>query len=66
LRSIRLASAYDVLSGKLPSGNTGYFRERIQTGAFDRVLRSNPDVVALFNHDVDFPLGRTTASRANQ
>jgi uncharacterized protein len=54
------AARYGVLSGKIPSGN-GFFRERIQTGAFDRVLRSKPDVVALFNHDVNFPLGRTTA-----
>jgi HK97 family phage prohead protease len=55
------AARYGVLSGKLPSGNTGYFRERIQTGAFDRVLRSNPDVVCLFNHDANYPLGRTTS-----
>jgi HK97 family phage prohead protease len=54
------AARYGILSGKIPSGS-GFFRERIQTGAFDRVLRSKPDVVALFNHDVNFPLGRTTA-----
>jgi HK97 family phage prohead protease len=54
------AARYGILSGKIPSGS-GFFRERIQTGAFDRVLRSKPDVVALFNHDVNFPLGRTTS-----
>lgn len=33
--------------------------ERIAPHAFDRVLRSNPDVVALFNHNPDHVLGRT-------
>lgn len=39
----------------------GLFRERIAPGAFDVVLASNPDVVALFNHDENMPLGRTAA-----
>lgn len=33
--------------------------ERVMPGAFDNHLASNPDVVALFNHDVNYPLGRT-------
>ena len=36
-----------------------WFREMIAPGAFDDVLRD--DVVALFNHDPNFPLARTTA-----
>lgn len=39
--------------------DAGYFTERIKRGAFDDVLRSNPDVRCLFNHDVNNLLGRT-------
>jgi len=38
----------------------GWFEERIDKGAFDDVL--NDDVVALFNHDANLPLARTTAT----
>lgn len=38
----------------------GWFTERIAKGAFDDVM--NDDVVALFNHDPNFPLARTTAT----
>jgi uncharacterized protein len=55
------AARYNVLSSKLPSGNGGFFRERINRGAFDRILRNKPDTVCLFNHDVNYPLGRTTS-----
>lgn len=37
----------------------GYFSERIARGAFDEVLQD--DVVALFNHDNNYPLARTGA-----
>ncbi|WP_165068285.1 HK97 family phage prohead protease [Paludisphaera rhizosphaerae] len=36
-------------------------REVIRPGAFTRVLATNPDVVALFNHDDDHLLGRTAS-----
>lgn len=35
----------------------GWYREKIARGAFDEVLQD--DVVALFNHDPNFPLART-------
>jgi len=50
------AARYGVLSRMLDG-----FRERIQRGAFDAVLRSKPDVIATFNHDVNKVLGRTGA-----
>ena len=39
----------------------GTFRERIERGAFDRVLTESPDVVALINHDSNLVLARTTS-----
>ena len=49
------------MSGAIPTGDGSTFRERIESGAFKRILRTNPDVVALFNHDSNKLLGRTTA-----
>jgi len=43
-----------------PSEDMGW-TEEIDPQAFDSVLASNPDVRALFNHDPNFVLGRTTA-----
>src|SRR5689334_2288993 len=37
------------------------FSERIMPGAFDRCIREGHDVRALFNHDPNYPLGRTSA-----
>lgn len=36
----------------------GWFEEEIKAGAFDDVM--NDDVVALFNHDPNYPLARST------
>lgn len=35
------------------------FRERIDSRAFDKTLAAGADIVALFNHDPNFVLGRT-------
>ncbi len=37
------------------------FRERVAPGAFTKLLATKPDVRALFNHDPNHVLGRTTA-----
>jgi HK97 family phage prohead protease len=43
------------------SENLGGFREKIDHGAFRKVLKTSPDVRALFNHDPNYVLARTTA-----
>jgi HK97 family phage prohead protease len=40
------------------------FREIIRPGAFTRALSTNPDVFALFNHDENMVLGRTSSGTA--
>ena len=54
-----LAAPYNVRTTIKAKG--GKFMETIQRGAFDRVLRSKPDVLCLFNHNPDYVLGRTSA-----
>lgn len=52
-------AVYDRLSLDL-----GGFREKISPGAFDNILtrqRGKQDVVALFNHDKNYVLGRTSS-----
>lgn len=38
-----------------------WFREKIRSGAFTRILSEKPDVIGAFNHDWTYVLGRTTA-----
>ena len=49
------AAKYNVRSHTIGSK----FQEQIRSGAFDGVMRKRQDVVALVNHDTNFPLGRT-------
>lgn len=55
-RIIGHAAVFEVLSQEL--GYFTRFREKIARGAFDDAL--NDDVRALFNHDANYVLGRTT------
>jgi HK97 family phage prohead protease len=50
------AARYNSLSGDL-----GGFVEKIAPGAFDKILKSKPDVLATMNHSPDKVLGRTSA-----
>ncbi len=61
-RLIGYAAVYDRLSLEMVESKTRMrFRERILPGAFDEVLRTNPDVVAVFNHDNNVVLGRSSS-----
>ncbi|HEY2119594.1 MAG TPA: HK97 family phage prohead protease [Candidatus Acidoferrum sp.] len=55
------AAVYHQLSNPIPTGDGQTFRERIKPGAFDKVLRKNPDVIMTLNHNTDKILGRTSA-----
>ena len=44
------------------SQDLGGFFERILPSAFDDCLASNPDIVGLFNHSMDYVLGRTSSN----
>jgi HK97 family phage prohead protease len=46
------------------SDNLGGFREKIDPGAFAKVLADGPDVRALFNHDPNFVLASTASTTA--
>ncbi|TIW20310.1 MAG: HK97 family phage prohead protease [Mesorhizobium sp.] len=39
----------------------GMFREKISPKAFDKSILERPDVLALWNHNYDRPLGRTSS-----
>ncbi|MCA0000925.1 MULTISPECIES: HK97 family phage prohead protease [unclassified Mesorhizobium] len=56
----------DLISGYCVMFNSetviaGEFRERIAPTAFDKSLREQPDVLALWSHDYDRPLARTSS-----
>lgn len=53
---VGLAAVYNVLSIDL-----GFFREKIAPGAFHRAFEAGADVAALWNHNPDKILGRTTS-----
>lgn len=44
------------------SNSLGWFKEIIAPDAFKRVLETSSDVVALFNHDTNYVLGRQSAN----
>ncbi|HWZ97276.1 MAG TPA: HK97 family phage prohead protease [Candidatus Dormibacteraeota bacterium] len=50
------AAKYNIMSKDL-----GGFRERIASGAFERILSTNPDTVCLVQHNPNLILGRTTS-----
>lgn len=53
------AVVFDSWSEVMVDGRGRPFRERFAPTAFDRALASGPDIRALWNHNSDFPLGRT-------
>lgn len=55
-----LISGYAVVFNSITNIG-GAFREKIATGAFDKSLREYPDVLALWNHNYDRPLGRVSS-----
>jgi uncharacterized protein len=58
----RTIFGYAALFAPAQTQDMGGWREEVHPNAFDRCLRSSPDVVALFNHNSDaIPLARTTS-----
>ena len=55
-----LAAPYNVRA-KVNTKDGRTFFETIRPGAFEKVLRSKPDVVCTFNHNPDYVLGRTNS-----
>lgn len=52
-------SGYGSVTGKWYS--VFGFRERVAPGAFEKTLQEQPDIRGMFNHNVDFLLGRTAS-----
>ena len=61
LKVIGHAAVFNSPSVELTS-RAGSFTEYIAPGAFDDVLRTNPDVLLLWDHNTLYPLARTSAS----
>lgn len=55
------AVVFNVWSRKLYDWSGRAFVERFDPAAFDGWLRSKPELVALWNHNADIPLGRLSA-----
>lgn len=53
------AVVFDSWSEVMVDARGRSFRERIAPAAFDRALAAQPDIRALWNHNADYPLGRT-------
>lgn len=58
IQVVGYASVFDKPSVEMAS-KFGVFTEYIEPGAFDEVLRSNPDVLLTWDHDTRYVLGRT-------
>ena len=59
LRGANTLAGYAAVYGQRAQIRGGW--EQVALGAFDAVLRTNPDVVALRDHDPSMVLGRTTS-----
>jgi uncharacterized protein len=59
--SASMIFGYAAKFAPVQSSDLGGFVEEIHPNAFDACLRSSPDVVGLWNHDVNHVLGRTTS-----
>lgn len=57
----RTIYGYAAKFAPVQSADMGGWTEEIHPNAFDSCLRSTPDVVGLWNHDVNHVLGRTTS-----
>jgi HK97 family phage prohead protease len=53
------AVVFNQWSVPMTDGRGRKFKERVAPSAFDRALANNTDIRALWNHNMDYPLGRT-------
>lgn len=60
-KDVRVISGLAVVWAPARSSNLGGFVEEIDPRAFDASLKRKDDVTALWNHDPNYPLARTTS-----